>query len=125
LSIDAEVKIADLLGEPVEGLSSLEPFGVANPRPVFLTRRVRVLEAQGVGKSGQHLKLWVQEGDSPDPDPDRGGAFGRYTALAFNQSHRWVANTPYLDLVYTLSAPTSRGDGELTLKVLDLRPSAG
>jgi len=124
LPIDAEVKIADLLGEPLEWLSSLEPFGVANPRPVFLTRRVQVLEAQEVGKSGQHLKLWVREGDGPDP-PAADGAFGPYTALAFNQSHRWVANTPYLDLVYTLSAPTSRGDGDLTLKVLDFRPSPG
>jgi single-stranded-DNA-specific exonuclease len=123
LSIDAEVKIADLLGKPLAWLSSLEPFGVANPRPVFLTRLAQVLEAQGVGKSGQHLKLRVREGDSPDPDPDRGGAFGQYTALAFNQAHRWVVNTPYLDLVYTLSAPTSRGDGDVTLKVLDFRPS--
>ncbi|MEK7814897.1 MAG: single-stranded-DNA-specific exonuclease RecJ, partial [Chloroflexota bacterium] len=122
LSIDAEVKIADLLGEPLSWLSSLEPFGMANPRPVFLTRRAQVLEAQGVGKSGQHLKLRVREGDSPDA-PSAGGAFGQYTALAFNQAHRWVANTPYLDLVYTLSAPTSRGDGDLTLKVLDFRPS--
>jgi single-stranded-DNA-specific exonuclease len=129
LSIDAEVKIADLLGEPLAWLSSLEPFGMANPRPVFLTRRVQVLEAQGVGKSGQHLKLRVREGDSP-PVRHR-GAFGQYTdfdsrsipALAFNQAHKWVANTAYVDLVYTLSAPTSRGDGDITLKVLDFRPS--
>jgi single-stranded-DNA-specific exonuclease len=123
LSIDAEVKIADLLGEPLGWLSSLEPFGVANPRPVFLTRRVQVLEAQGVGKSGQHLKLRVREGNSPDPDPDRDGPFGQYTALAFNQAHKWVANTPYLDLVYTLSASPQPGDGDVTLKVLDFRPS--
>jgi single-stranded-DNA-specific exonuclease len=119
LSIDAEVKIVDLLGEPLACLSSLEPFGMANPRPVFLSRRVQVLEAQGVGKEGQHLKLRVREGDSPD----KRGAFGPYTALAFNQAHKWVANTPYVDLVYTLSAPTSRGDGDITLKVLDFRPS--
>jgi hypothetical protein len=75
-----------------------------------------------VGKAGQHLKLWVREGDSPDP-PGADGAFGRYTALAFNQAHRWVANTPYLDLVYTLSASSHPSDGDLTLKVLDFRPS--
>jgi len=84
---------------------------------------VRVLEVQSVGKSGQHLKLRLREENSLDPDPDRHGAFGRYTALAFNQALKWVANTPYLDLVYTLSASPQPGDGDVTLKVLDFRPS--
>lgn len=113
LLIDAEVTIAELMGEPLRWLSSLEPFGVANPRPVFLTRRLHVAEVGYMGKLGQHLKLRVREGDR------------EWTALAFSQAQHWVANTPYIDMVYNVSADSRGGGDGVTLKAVAFQPASG
>ena len=119
LPIDAEVKMADLTVDARQWLAALEPFGMANPQPVFLTRRVHVLEARYMGQLGQHLRLRLREGNR------------EWAALAFNQAQRWAAedgrfsNHPYIDLVYTISTDYWQGTERLTLKALDFRPSSG
>src|SRR5205807_6737209 len=42
LNIDAEVSAADLNFQLSQEMSQLEPFGAGNPRPVFVTRALRV-----------------------------------------------------------------------------------
>ncbi len=111
LEIDAEIGLADLSGDFPKWVSTLEPFGPSNPRPVFLTRRARVLEAREMGRDSQHLNLKVAQGDH------------QWTALAFNQAEHWVAGTAEVDLAYSLSKDHWQGVERSTLKVLDYRPS--
>jgi single-stranded-DNA-specific exonuclease len=111
LPIDAEVKLADLTGEALHWLSSLEPFGPANPRPTFLTRKVHVMEARYIGNLGQHVKLRVRQGNQ------------EWTALAFNQAEHWAYTIPSIDLVYSVASDHWRGIESTTLKVLDFRPA--
>lgn len=119
LPIDAEVKISDLTVDARQWLAALEPFGMANPQPVFLTRRVHVLEARYLGQQGQHLKLRVREGNR------------EWITLAFNQAEHWFAQDgrfthhPYIDMVYTISTDHWQGMESVTLKALDFRPSSG
>ena len=113
LTVDAEVGLDELSGDLRSWLSKLEPFGAGNRQPVFLTRRARVLETQYVGKSGQHLKLQVTQGNEQG------------TALAFNQAERWIDGTSETDLVYTLMFDRWQGVEKLTLKVLDFQPAEG
>ena len=113
LEIDAEIRLDELNGDLRGWLSKLEPFGQANPQPVFLSRRARVLHAKYVGKTGQHVNLKVTQGNE------------RWTALAFNQAERWVDGTPEVDLVYSLMSDHWRGVERLTLKVLDFQPAEG
>ena len=110
LDIDAEVGLDDLDGDLPEWLSTLEPFGAANPQPVFLTRRAQVLEVRYMGRTGQHLRLNVTQGN------------GRWTAMAFNQGGRWLEGTSAVDLAYSLSRDHWQGVERSTLKVLDFRP---
>src|SRR5438477_4219311 len=58
LNIDAEVNAAELSFPLSQDLRLLEPFGAGNPRPVFVTRGLRVLSEPQVIKE-QHLKLRV------------------------------------------------------------------
>lgn len=117
LPIDVEVKISDLTPETRQWLAALEPFGMANPQPMFLTRRLQVLEARYLGRLGQHLRLRVREGNR------------EWTALAFNQAQRWVAQYggvekySYIDMVYTVNTDHWQGVETVTLKTLDFRPS--
>ncbi len=111
LNVDVEVGLDELNDGLRDWLSRLEPFGIGNPRPVFLTRRARVLDAQRVGADGQHVRLKVAQGNS------------QCTALAFNQSDKWNGSVPEVDLVYTLMLDRWHGVERLTLKLLDFRPA--
>lgn len=111
LNVDVEVGLDELNDGLRDWLSRLEPFGIGNPRPVFLTRRARVLDDQRVGADGQHVRLKVAQGGS------------QCTALAFNQADRWDSGASEVDLVYTLLFDRWHGVERLTLKLLDFRPA--
>ena len=109
LDIDVEVRLDELDDGLRDWLFQLEPFGIGNPRPVFMTRRARVIEDQRVGAGGQHVRLKVAQGNS------------QCTALAFNQSDKWKGGVPEVDLVYTLMFDRWQGVERTTLKLLDFR----
>ena len=111
LNIDAEVSVTSLKGETFRWLKALEPFGVDNPTPVFLTRNLRPVETRPVGRQGAHLKLKLKE--------DR----VVWDAMAFRQAARWVPGTPMLDVVYTVGTDWRSGTEMMALKVIDFRPS--
>ena len=113
LDIDAQVPVASLMGKTFRWLKELEPFGVANPTPVFLSRNLQPLEARPVGGQGRHLRLKLKEG----------GAV--WDAMAFRQGDRWAADMPPLDVVYTIGTEWRGSTEVLALKVLDFRPSDG
>ena len=62
LFIDAEINAEDLTLDTVSALSALEPYGTANPPPLFSMRNVSLLEQPRI--VGQdHVKLYLcQEG---------------------------------------------------------------
>lgn len=43
-------------------LSSLEPFGIGNPKPKFLFRDIDVVEDRRLGSDGRHRKLIIESG---------------------------------------------------------------
>lgn len=61
LSIDAEVRLADLTHKAVTGLEELGPFGASNPRPVFASTKVEVSgKPRKMGEGERHLDLRVR-----------------------------------------------------------------
>ena len=111
LDIDAEVPVAALRGETFRWIRNLEPFGIGNPCPTFLTRGLLPTDVRTIGGQGRHLKLKLKE---------RGVV---WDAVAFRQADRWDSNLQNLDVVYTMGTEW-RGDTEvLTMHVLDFRPS--
>ena len=113
LHIDAEVSLASLAGETFRWLKDLEPFGVENPAPTFLTRNLYPVEARLMGNQGHHLRLKLREGKV------------LWDATAFRQGDQWVPGTPAVDVVYTIGAKWRGGTETLALKVLEFRPSTG
>lgn len=60
IRIDAETNISDLTRTLMDELHQLEPFGCANPNPLFATRKVNVIGTPKViGKKNNHLKFKV------------------------------------------------------------------
>ena len=112
LHIDAEVPVATLAGGTFQWIRDLEPFGMENPTPVFLTRNLVPMQARSVGKQGQHLSLKLREGKVV------------WDAIAFRQWDQWKAGTSSLDVVYTIGTEWRNGTEVLSLKVLDFRVSS-
>jgi single-stranded-DNA-specific exonuclease len=110
LSIDAEMDLSEMDWATHALLEQLEPFGHANPTPVFLSREVIVRDARVVGED--HLKMTLSDGRKV------------WDAIAFRQGG-WAEKLPRrIDIVYTLDVNEWNEEKRLQLNVKDLRPSS-
>jgi single-stranded-DNA-specific exonuclease len=111
IDIDAEVPLSIFSGNTFETILRMEPFGVGNPLPTFLSRRARVIERRMIGNNGDHLMLKLaQNGITWD-------------AVGFGLGGYFEEITPYLDIVYNLQQDTWNGTERLRLSLLDFAPS--
>ncbi|MCH7738004.1 MAG: single-stranded-DNA-specific exonuclease RecJ, partial [Chloroflexi bacterium] len=101
VEIDALINLEELDEVMIRWINDLEPYGPGNPRPVFGSMGVRVLETFHMGREQQHLRLRVE----------MNGA--EFTALAFNQAEKWQPNTEFVDLVFTVMNDSFRGKGAI------------
>ncbi|MBR1760144.1 MAG: single-stranded-DNA-specific exonuclease RecJ [Schwartzia sp.] len=62
LELEAELRPEEITKDLVTELSRLEPYGMANPRPVFGCFNVRGSDAKVIGREGQHLKFMIRNG---------------------------------------------------------------
>ena len=107
LNVDAEIQLKDIDSNLLDFLGQLGPFGVANPKPIFVTRNLEVRERWTMGVHGQHLKLLIGDGHSQFP------------ALAFNRAGEWEESTARVDLAYTISKDIWRGKETINLMLAD------
>lgn len=114
LRLDAEVAFADLALEAVRDLERLEPFGVGNPTPLLLTRRVRVLDVRTIGRDGDHLKFRIEEGGR------------RLDALAWRKAEglAHVAPGMVVDLAHTPQVNRWNGREGVQVVVEGMRPAS-
>src|SRR5947207_4599750 len=115
LKIDAEVSARTLGFQLSQELCALEPFGAGNPRPLFVTRGLRVLSEPQIIKE-QHLKLRVA-GDDDRPFEAIWWRGVEETAQTPAVNHR-------IDLAYELEANRWNGDIKLQLNVKDMKSSS-
>ncbi len=109
LDIDLELSLSDLNEPMVKELESLEPFGMANPEPLFYTRSLK-LKGQVQSLSRETLKFWVTDGLVTCQVI----AFGMASLRdSFTQARSF-------DLVYTPKIDSWRGDQELILEAKDI-----
>lgn len=119
LNIDAAIPLSALTPDLQTWLNRLEPFGVGNPQPRFLTSDLQVANLRTMGDRGQHLRFQVQQ------------ARHYYTVITFNRADEWLEPLTALshradpvDLVYSLNPDTWQGEKRLNLLAADFRPSA-
>lgn len=106
--IDGSLGLGQLSLGLVRGLQRLEPYGEANPRPVFLLEGVTVTGQRTVGKNHDHLQLELEQGGH------------RQRAIAFRQGREIDAldtqNSRY-DMLCQLAVDSYRGEPSLRLQV--------
>ncbi len=109
LDIDLEIPLGSLPRDVYQTLQRLAPFGVGNPKPVFLSRNVHLDGIRTMGANHEHLRLRLRhQGVTWD-------------AVAFGQASRRPEDASLLDVVYTVDMDRWRERDTLRLTVLDLR----
>jgi single-stranded-DNA-specific exonuclease len=62
VAIDAELDMADICLDLALDLNRMRPFGMANPEPLFMARRLKVVSSHRIGQS--HRKMLLQSADT-------------------------------------------------------------
>ena len=62
LELEADLPPNEITVDLVEDLAKLEPYGMANPKPLFGSFDVRGFDAKTIGREGQHLKFSLRGG---------------------------------------------------------------
>lgn len=112
LNIDAETSLEQITPELCQYISKLEPFGYANPEPLFLTRRVQVREYRLVGEESRHLRLNIS------------WASKNWIAIGFKMGPRAKEIREFMDIVYTPKLSRWGNQEGVELHLRDFRPSA-
>ena len=112
IDIDAEVNFKVLSNEAYAEIQKLEPFGQGNPAPVFMSRRVRVVNCRTMGNSAEHLRLRLQQDDIA------------FDAVAFNAGDNIKEITTALDIVYNLELDQWNGRSSLRLNIMDFKKAS-
>lgn len=108
----AETQISDSLARE---LAALEPHGLGNPSPVFVTRNMLVLEQRSVGEGGKHLKLKLGRGDAV------------VSAIGFRMTQRYsdiARNSAEVDVAYSLDVNEWNGRTYAEMNLKDIRRSS-
>lgn len=115
LEIDAELPLSDLTWNFLQALDVLEPTGVDNPQPVFVSRNVAVKEQRRLGEDGKHLKMKL--------GLDSGNV--AWDAIAFRQGDRASDLPGRIDVAYHFEKNEWQGTISPQLSVQDMRPATG
>lgn len=106
-TVDARMSIDEVDWALWSGIAKLAPFGVGNPKPLFLFEQLVVSAVEPFGKERQHLKLIFQKSDGErvsavkffaKPDDFGGIAVGQSINLLAHLENSTFGNRPELRL---------------------------
>ncbi len=112
IGIDAQLTLPDLGGDTYQTTQRLAPFGIGNPVPAFISRRVEVLERRTMGSEGDHLRLKLKQCGTV------------WDGVGFRLGKYLPEISPYIDIVYNLEIDRWGGKEQLRLNLLDFEASS-
>ncbi len=109
---DAKLTINDVDGKLADMISALAPFGMDNPKPVFVFHNVEIFDVSIFGKKADHLKI--------DFKKENGATV---SAIAFftkpEDFSAKIEKCAKIDLVANLEKSFFRGRPEVRLRIVD------
>lgn len=109
LKADMILGLDEINFELVDHLRYLEPTGIANPSPKFVTLGLRVRTKKTMGKESQHLKLFVTDGNQ------------KIEAIWWNKGDQYNFISETVDLFYSIEVNEFNGEKNLQLIIKDLK----
>jgi len=117
LYIDREINLDDADWEMGEILEKLRPYGVGNPKPVFLFKDIEIFNARKFGNEGIHLQLDFKK-NSPADGEEIISAIGFF--FNGNGNGFTFKKGAKIDLVASLEKSFFRLPPELRLRIVDV-----
>lgn len=105
--VDCEIPLFIIHDSLFNKIREFEPFGLANPKPVFLTKNVTITNPHWIGKSNQHLKFTVNG----------------LEAIFFNAPAMNHEPSNQVTIFYQIDQNTWNGSTKLQLVIKDITPS--
>ncbi|MEK7179783.1 MAG: single-stranded-DNA-specific exonuclease RecJ [Patescibacteria group bacterium] len=115
---DAVITVEEATPAFLKKVEWLAPFGMQNPKPVFLMRDVSVREISRFGKGGEHLKLKIGTTEKPDSNIDAVAFFAK-GALA--RTADTLAQGGRAHLLAHIERDTFSRTNPVRLRLLDIR----
>jgi single-stranded-DNA-specific exonuclease len=113
LDIDKELSLNEINWEFYSLIEKFQPFGVGNPKPVFLFSNIEITNIRTFGNEGIHLQL----------------DFGNISAIGFFSASKpgfdLLKAGQKIDLVAFLEKSTFHNSPELRLRIIDIRIKEG
>lgn len=110
ITIDSKVNFMDIESHFLEIYDLLSPFGVGNPKPIFLTEKVEVMAEPQMIK-GKHSKFFLKQN-------------GRvFEALGWERADwaRIIQRGEQIDIVYSFQFSDYLGERSIILSIEDIR----
>ncbi len=116
INIESEILPSEINWNTLSFLDKFEPFGQANPVPVFVGRKFEVYNIKIVGNGDKHLKLTLK---SILDD----GKVLFFDAIGFGLGglYEKIKKGDKIDIVFEMDANEWQGRREIQLKIKDLR----
>lgn len=112
ISIDMELSIDDINQNLYTKIRQLAPFGIGNPKPLFLLKNVKIEKIQTFGKEQNHLELFIKN------------SFGKtIRALRFFKTPKdfpTLQKDQLADILVHLEYSVFMGKHELRLQLVDV-----
>ena len=110
LKIDLELSFQNIDTELLTELKKFEPTGFGNFAPVFVSRKVKIVEIKPVGSEGKHLKLKFEQENK------------KLDAIAFGMvNSKNLKTNDEVDVAYTLDENVWNNKTSIQLKVKDIK----
>jgi single-stranded-DNA-specific exonuclease len=110
--IDQEINLEELDLDLIKDLEKLKPFGQENEKPIFMSKKLLVLDFMTMGAENQHIKLRIKSENSKV-----------ISALAFSQAEKWqdikIGDT--INMAYYAEINNFNGRSEVQLKIIDIK----
>src|SRR3989338_188082 len=111
--IDAKASLETVSWENWEMISRLAPFGMGNPKPVFLFVNIEIYKIEEFGKEKNHIKLLFKKNNSE-----------YVTAISFFTGRNSFSREPRegesINLVASMEKSVFRNFPELRLRIVDI-----
>ncbi|MFN7983995.1 MAG: DHHA1 domain-containing protein [Vicinamibacterales bacterium] len=113
LRIDSDLGFRGITSQVASAVASLAPFGAGNPRPVFATRGVEVVDGPRKLKE-RHLKMALRQD---------GRVFRAVAWRAAEKHEQLTEHKRSVDVAFSLDQNQFNGETYVELTVADIRPS--
>jgi single-stranded-DNA-specific exonuclease len=108
LEIDREIELEQVTSNFYQELYKLSPFGIGNPKPLFLFSKIKIIEMRAFGNGEAHLELVL---------PNKLKAISFFNT--FPDLDLQAGQT--INLAASIEQSFFRSNGELRLRIVDLK----